>query len=78
MTNYTINILGRISETEEFDVAKCWVKQRFPNAVFGEWESIKGDDAFLSRKRLLVWKNQEEALNDDGSNAVAEICETVC
>ena len=46
------------------------LEREYPDVEFGEWEQ---DDPFSDRQRMLVWASEDDAENDDGQNAVAEI-----
>lgn len=83
MKSYTINYSnGTTSDNETFGQACRVIESRFGDCITGEWESVNTDredrdNGVKSRSKILVWGSEDEANNDDGSNAVAEIWETV-
>ena len=54
------------------DVATMMLEERYGDeiVIFEDWESATFDG---SVERKLVWANEDDADNDNGSNSVAEI-----
>lgn len=51
------------------EAVEC-ARVRFPDHVFAEqWDAMDDD----SRGRLLIWKTEDDAENDDGGMAVAQL-----
>lgn len=58
---------SKTSHSDEDEAETHWTNKH-KGAEFGDWEN-----AGENRERKLVWRNSEEAENDDGTNAVGQI-----
>lgn len=82
MKSYTLNMAGSGEVTEfwadsdEEAIAEVTVMLRdrgYDPVINDSWDADGENDDGLPTKRLLVWGSEEESLNDDGANAIAEV-----
>lgn len=85
MKSYVIEFNGSGEVMENFcatDVAaECWVEDTLAQrgydtaeTVSGEWDADGTTDNGVQRWRKLFWASEAEALNDDGQNAICQLC----
>lgn len=67
MSNYTVYVgCGNTIDFGSLKAAKAWIRRTWPDAVIGhDGDLSDGGD------RTLCWRDDDEAVNDDGANAIA-------
>lgn len=58
-----------VYDSEEDDFYSV-IEADYPDAEYGDWEQVSLDGKL---ERMLVWENEEDSEDDDGSNAVASV-----
>lgn len=58
---------GKTIQVSNEDEARQIIDKQYPDAFYGECEALGYCD------RTLVWENEQESQNNDGSNAICEI-----
>lgn len=65
---------GAISECLTIEEARAILEDQYPGCVFAEqWDADGTNDEGRPMERLLVWASEQDADNDPGVRAVAQI-----
>lgn len=79
MKSYTLNFAGTGATSEIFAkddqdaISQATLVIGGDPVVCDQWDSDGINDDDQPCKRLLIWASEEDADNDDGANAVAEL-----
>ncbi len=65
---------GTICNADDFADAMSTVRSTYPHAVaYQDGIEVSDDDDVAGGGRILIWADEDSSVNDDGSNAIAEI-----